>query len=87
MQAVGLDKTYICVLYTFLSLYASDTAGALRDGLQKEIIRLATSHKAPIFVPHVTLVGEIWLTSQPDVIARATAAAKSLKARFLKAIS
>ena len=55
----------------------------LKDKLQKEIQRLASIYKGPTFTPHVTLNGGIWLTSQQDVMARATAAAKSLKVDIL----
>lgn len=64
-------------------LSSDNIAGSLKDKLQNEIQRLATIHKGPTFTPHVTLVGGIWLTSQQDVIARATAAAKSLKVDVL----
>ena len=61
------------------SLELDAIVGILKDKLQNEIQRLATTHKGPTFTPHVTLVGGIWLTSQHDIIARATAAARSLK--------
>lgn len=61
------------------SIWAEPPAGAFKDKLQHEIQRLANIHKGPSFTPHVTLVGGIWLTSQQEIIARATAAAKRLK--------
>ena len=55
-------------------------AGILQEKLKKEIERLANCHRSPVFSPHVTLVGGIWLTSREDIFARARAAAKQLKA-------
>jgi hypothetical protein len=58
-------------------------AGVVRDKLQGEIQRLATCHKAPVFAPHVTLIGGVGFPSKQDVISRATEAAKHLKASQL----